>query len=264
MKEALTGPDEAHWLSTMEKGIESLYANNFWDSVKLPRGCKVIGNKWVFKLKTGADGLVERHKARLVAQGFFQKFGSDYDETFCPVVRFELIRTVIALAVQNGLKLHQMDVTTAFLNGELEDKVYMKQPEGFVDKDRYHLVCKLKCSIYGLKQSLRCWNSALDVKLSRIGFVQTTTDPCLCTSTEGETFIIAIYVDDMLLSGKSDKQMKEVKEALAKQFEVKHLKELCTLFPRRENCSESGSGKHVNWSTCLYRKHPKEIWNGEC
>ena len=118
-----------------------------------------------------------------------------------------------------------MDVTTAFLsmNGELEEEVYMKQPEGFVDKDRDHLLCKLKRSIYGLKQSPRCWNSALDAKPSKMGFVQTTSDPCLYTSTEGETFIIAIYVDDILLAGKSDKRMKEVKEDLAEQFEVKDM-----------------------------------------
>ena len=87
MKEALTGPDETQWLSAMEKEMESLHTNNVWDLVELPKGQKAIGSKWVFKLKTGADGLVERHKARLVAQGFSQKFGSDYDETFCSVVR---------------------------------------------------------------------------------------------------------------------------------------------------------------------------------
>ena len=226
VKEALTGPDEAQWVDAMEKEMKSLHANNVWDLVELPKDRKAIGSKWVFKLKTGADGLVERHKARLVAQGFSQKFGADYDETFCPVVRFESVRTVIALAVQNGLKLHQMDVTTAFLNGELEEEVYMKQPEGFVDKDRDHLVCRLKRSIYGLKQSPRCWNSALDAQLKKMGFVQTTSDPCLYTSTEGETFIIAVYVDDILLAGKSDKQIKEAKEALAKQFEVKDMGEL--------------------------------------
>ena len=152
---------------------ECLHINNVSDFIELPKGQKAISSKWVFKLKTGADGLVERHKARLVAQGFSQKFGSDYDETFCPVVRFESVRTVIALAVQNGLKLYQMDMTTAFLNGELEEEVYMRQPEGFVDKDRQHLVCKLKRSIYGLKQSPRCWNSGLDAQLSRMGFIQT-------------------------------------------------------------------------------------------
>ena len=175
----------------MEKEMESLASNDVWDLVKLPESRKAVGSKWVFKLKTGADGSVQRHKARLIAQGFSQKFGFDYDETFSPVIRFESIRMMIALAVQNGLKLHQMDVTTVFLNGELKEEMCMKQPEGFITKGQEHLVCKLKRSIYGLKQSPRCWNSALDCYLKRIGFVQATSDPCLYITSEGEPFIIA-------------------------------------------------------------------------
>ena len=169
---------------------------------------------------------MERHKARLVAQGFSQKFGDEYDETFCPVVRFESVRTIIALAAQHGLKLHQMDVTTAFLNGELKEEIYMKQPEGFIAKGKEHLVCKLNRSIYGLKQSPRCWNSVLDDKLKKMGFVQTTGDPCIYVAEEGEMFIIAVYVDDILLAGESDQRMNEVKKGLAKQFEMKDMGEL--------------------------------------
>ena len=111
--------------------------------------------------------------------GYSQKFGQGYDETFSPVVRFESSRRVIALAVQNGLKLYQMDVTTAFLNGELKQEVYMymKQLEGYVVQGKEDLVCKLKKSIYGLKQSPRCWNSALDSYLKKMRFVQTAGDP---------------------------------------------------------------------------------------
>ena len=192
----------------------------------LPKGRKAVGSKWVFKLKVGPDGMVHRHKARLVAQGFLQKYGLDYDETFSPVVRFESLRTVIALAVQNGLKLHQMDVTTAFLNGELDEEVYMKQPEGFATKGQEDLVCKLKRSIYGLKQSPRCWNSVLDNQSKRMGFVQAKGDPCIYMASEGEMFIIAVYVDDIVLAGESNKRMSEVKQALAKQFEVKDMGEL--------------------------------------
>ena len=161
-----------------------------------------------------------------MAQGFSQKYGLDYDETFSPVVRFESLRTVIALAMQNGLKLHQMDVTTAFLNGELQEEVYMKQPEGFVAKSQEGLVCKLKRSIYDLKQSPRCWNSALDNHLKKTGFVQATGDPCLYMASEGEMFVVAVYVDDIVLAGRSDKWMAEVKKALAEQFEVKDMGEL--------------------------------------
>ena len=133
---------------------------------------------------------------------------------------------MITLAVQNGLKLYQMDVTTAFLNGELEEEVYMKQPEGFVAKGQERLVCKLKRSIYGLRQSPRCWNSALDSYLKKMGFIQAMSDPCLYTASEGEPFIIGVYLDDILLAVKSDRRMAEVKKALAMQFEVKDIGEL--------------------------------------
>ena len=124
--------------------MESLHTHDVWELVGLPREQKAVRSKWVYKVKKNADGSVERCKARLVAQGFTQKFGIDYDETFCPVVRFESVRTVIALAVQYALKLHQIDVATAFLNGELKEEVYMKQPEGFETEGQEHLVCKLK------------------------------------------------------------------------------------------------------------------------
>ena len=162
MEEVLSTPEKAHWVKAMEKGMKSLQENEVWDLVELPRGRKPVGSKWVFKVKTDEDGNVERYKARLVAQGFTQKFGADCDETFCPVVRLESVRTLIELSVQHILQLHQVDITTAFLNGKLEEEVFMKQPEGFVVKGQKHLVCRLKKSLYGLKQSPRCWNIALD------------------------------------------------------------------------------------------------------
>ena len=224
--EALSSPDKAKWEDAMKKEMQSLHANDVWDLVKLPANRKAVGSKWVYKQKIGPDGSVERYKARLVAQGFSQKYGLDYDETFSPVVRFESLRTLISLAVQNGMKLHQMDVTTAFLNGELEDEVYMRQPEGFVSKGQEDLVCKLKRSIYGLKQSPRCWNFALDSHLKKMGFEQAKGDPCLYMASEVELFLIAVYVHDIVLAGSSDKQIVQVKETLAKQFQVKDMGEL--------------------------------------
>lgn len=143
VKEALAGPDKANWMTAMEKEMESLRTHDVWDLVELPRDLKVVGSKWVYKLKKNADGSVEWYRIRLVAQGFTQKFGIDYDETFCPIVRFQSVRTVIVLGVQNGLKLHQMNVATAFLNGELKEEVYMKEPEGFETEGQEHLVCRL-------------------------------------------------------------------------------------------------------------------------
>lgn len=129
------------------------------------KDCKTIGSKWVFKQKTNADGSIDRYKARLVAQGFSQRSGRDYP-------------------VQKGLKLHQLDITAAFLNGELKEDVFMRQPEGFFKDGKEHLVCKLKHSLYGLKLSPRCWNHTLDTHLKSMGFVQSTSDPCIYTSHE--------------------------------------------------------------------------------
>ena len=154
----------------MENKMKSLNENDVWNLVELPKDRKAVGSKWVFKFKVNANESIERYKTRLVAQGFSQKFGLDYDETFCPVVRFESVRTIIGLAVQNGLKMHQLDIATAFLNGKLEEEIFMKQPEGFAAKGQEHLVCKLNRNIYGLKQSPRCWNSVLDDHLNKIGF----------------------------------------------------------------------------------------------
>ena len=174
--EAKSSSDKAKWARAMEKEMESLRSNDVWELVEPPRNRKVIGSKWVFKKKVNADGAVERYKARLVAQGCAQRFGLDYEETFSPVVRFESIRSVVALGAQNKLQLHQMDVSTAFLHGELTEEVYMKQPEGFIEQGKELLVCKLKRSIYGLKQSPRCWNHSLDSRLKEMRFKQTSGD----------------------------------------------------------------------------------------
>ena len=205
----------------MDIEMESLKAIDVYDLVELPKDKKVIGSKWIFKRKINADGSVERYKARLVAQGFSQTHGRDYDETFCPVVRFESIRSVIAVAVQNDLILHQMDVTSAFLNGTLEEEVFMQQPEGYKSEGETQLVCKLKRSLYGLKQAPRCWNTALDTRLKDMGFNQSSSDPCLYISTGKELVIVAVYVDDILLASKSQEKMKEIKGMLSTSFDIK-------------------------------------------
>ena len=195
----------------MEKELNSLEDNDVWDRVDLPKDRKAIGSKWVFKRKRNAEGNVERYKARLVAQGYTQKNAIDYDETFSPVVRFESIRTIIALAAKHNLRLHQIDVTIAFLNGTLEEVIYMKQPEGFEIKGKERMVCKLKKSIYGLNQSPRCWNQALDDHLKKIGFISSMNDPCIYTlNAGGEVFILAVYVDDIILAGKSTEKIQKI------------------------------------------------------
>ena len=193
VNEAKSSSDKLKWERAMEAEMKSLQANRVWELMELPPNRKVIGSKWIFKRKMNADGTLERYKARLVAQGCTQKFGLDYEETFSPVVLFESIRCVLAMATQHKLCLHQMDVSTAFLHGELSEEVYLKQPEGFVEPGKENLVCHLKRSIYGLKQSPRCWNHALDSRLKEMGFEQTSSDPCLYVhaDSEREMFVVA-------------------------------------------------------------------------
>ena len=151
-KEALASQQKAKWEEAMRAEMCSLQDNDVWELVELPGGRKPVGSKWVFKVKTNDDGDVEHYKARLVAPGFTQVKGADYDEIFCPVVRMESLRTLVAISVR---KLHQLDITTSFLNGTIEE-VFMRQPDGFVVEGKENLVCKLKRSLYGLKQSPRC------------------------------------------------------------------------------------------------------------
>lgn len=223
---AMKSEDVQKWRTAMDKEMQSLKKNDVWDLVKLPPGRKTIGCKWVYKVKMNADGTPEKYKARLVAQGFAQKQGVDYDETFCPVVRTESVRTVIALSAQNNLKLHQMDITTAFLNGELQEEAYMKQPQGYVKNGNEDLVCRLKKSLYGLKQSPRCWNFALDRHLKQFGFKQSNADPCLYFGGSKEMVLVAVYVDDIIIATEEDVTMREIKDHISQKFEAKDLGEV--------------------------------------
>ena len=210
----------------MRADIDSLNQHNAWDLVELPEGQKSVGSKLAFEVQANADGSTERFKVRLVAQGYTQREGLDYDETFSPVVHSESIRSVISLTCKEGLKLHQMDVTTAFLNGDLDQEIYIRQPKGFIADGQEHLICRLKKSLYGLKQSSRCWNQVLDAQLKKMGLQQSTSDPCIYTSKKDGLFSLAIYVDDILLAAKSEKRNAQVKCDLAKHFQLKDMGEL--------------------------------------
>ena len=131
--EALTSNHAKEWKEAGDSEYRSLIENETWELVELPSGRKPIGCKWVFKVKHGSDGRVERFKGRLVAKGYAQKYGIDYDETFSPVVRFSSIRALLAFAVETIMLIHQMDVETAFLNGKLDEEIYMQQPDGYTE-----------------------------------------------------------------------------------------------------------------------------------
>lgn len=149
--EAISSSNADEWRKAMEDEFNSIQANETWTLVDLPPGRKAVGCKWVFKLKHGADGQIARFKARLVAQGYSQQYGSDYDEVFAPVVRQTTFRTLMAVAAKQRMIVKQYDVKTAFLNGDLQEEIYMRQPPGYVSKGNERKVCKLKKSLYGLK-----------------------------------------------------------------------------------------------------------------
>ena len=157
-REAMLDIDSAKWQEAMKSELDSMHQNQVWDLVQLPEGIVLIGCKWVYKRKRGPDGKVETFKARLVAKGYTQRPGVDYDETFSPVAMLKSIRILLAIAAYHDYEICQMDVKTAFLNGFLDEEIYMNQPEGFVSSETSSMVCKLKKSIYGLKQASRSWN----------------------------------------------------------------------------------------------------------
>ena len=225
IQEARSGDHAAEWKVATDLEYNSLIENKTWRLVELPPGRKVVGCKWVFKLKHSCDDTVERFKARLVAKGYTQKYGIDYDETFSPVVRFSSIRCLLAFAVQNDFLIHQMDVETAFLNGKLDEEIYMQQPEGYVKPGEEHLVCKLEKSLYGLKQSSRCWNKVFQECIEKIGFIQASADPCVFTRNDALT-IIGVHFDDLMILARNITQMRSVKDSLKLQFKMKDMGEL--------------------------------------
>ncbi len=198
--------------------------NRTWRLVPKPQDRKTIGCRWVFKVKHKADGSVERFKARLVVKGYAQQYGIDYNDTFSPVARYSSIRCVIAIATQEDMELHQMDVDTAFLNGDIEEDIYMDQPTDYVESSGSNMVCKLQRSLYGLKQAPRVWNNVIDKFLKQSGYVQSQADVCIYVKDKGgEKTIIALYVDDLLIACSNDDSLQQVKKELANRFNMKDL-----------------------------------------
>jgi hypothetical protein len=164
------------WVDAMTEEYQSIIKNYVWEIVPRPKSKDVVSSKWLFKIKHAADGSIEKYKARFVSRGFSQKEGINYEETFSPVARYTSIRTIIALAAKMKWKLHQMDVKKAFLNGVIEEEVYIEQPQGFEVEDRKTHVCKLKKALYRLKQAPRAWYGRTDSFLTSLGFTKSKAD----------------------------------------------------------------------------------------
>ena len=229
-KAAMSGPFAAQWKTAEGKEIKSLHDLETYVLVECPEDANIISCKWVYKLKYNADGSIERFKARLVARGFLQIKSIDYEETFAPTAKFVTIRLLCALACSLRWPLEQCDIETAFLWSSLPpgQTVYMKQIEGYEDPDKPNHVCKLLKSLYGLKQAPYLWSTLLAKTLKSYGYKQLITDSSCFTKSDkdGVCAIIACYVDDLLILGRTTAIIDTVKEELKAQFKVKSLGEV--------------------------------------
>ena len=205
--------------------MKALHDNGTWEVVDLPKGKKVAGSKWVFTVKYKAYGEVERYKVRLVAQGFTQAYGIDYEEKFAPVAKLNSIRILLSFAVNLDWELHQVDVKNAFWNGNLNKEVYMKIPPGFQSKKERGKVCKFKKSLYGLKQYPRVRFTRFSSTPTRLKYTQGQAYHTIFVK-KGETgkkAIILVYVDDIILTGDDNVEIQRLKNQLKEEFEVKDL-----------------------------------------
>ena len=223
-RQALESSKFQEWIDAMNEEIKSMKDNDVWDLVPLLEGAKPIGCKWIFKTKRDLKGDVERYKALFIAKGYTQKEGIDYKETFSPVSSKDSFRTIMALVAHFDLELHQMDVKTAFLNGDIDETIYMVQPENFVSGDTKRMVCKLKKSIYGLKQASRQWSYKFHQVIISSGIEMNMVDDCIYHKFSGSKHIyLVLYVDDILLATNDIGMLHETKIFLSKKFEMKDL-----------------------------------------
>ncbi|KAK1681303.1 hypothetical protein QYE76_042151 [Lolium multiflorum] len=224
ISEAYASQDADYWKEAVRSEMDSILANGTWEVTDRPYGCKPVGCKWVFKKKLRPDGTIEKYKARLVAKGYTQKEGEDFFDTYSPVARLTTIRVLLSLAASHGLLAHQMDVKTTFLNGELDEEIYMEHPDEFVVDGQEGKVCKLLKYLYGLKKAPKQWHEKFERTLTAEGFVVNEADKCVYyRHGGGEGVILCLYVDDILIFGTSLTVIKEVKEFLSRCFEMKDL-----------------------------------------
>ncbi len=215
------------WDNAMDEEMVALDANATWELVVLPKDKKVIGCKWVYKVKHNANGSVSRYKARLVAKGYAQTYGIDYEETYSPVAKMTTVRIIIAMATVKGWSLHQMDVKNVFLHGDLQEEVYMEQPLGYVDQTHPNLVCRLKKTLYNLKQAPRTWSNKIGQYLVTSGFQTSNANFSLYVKkTNHGIVVIVIYVDDLIITRDSDADIFDLKKFLKQKFEMKDLGKL--------------------------------------
>ncbi|GKB10958.1 retrotransposon protein, putative, ty1-copia subclass [Tanacetum coccineum] len=260
-QEAINSSEKDEWVRAMKEEMSSLKKNHTWELVDQPPGQKLVSCKWLYKIKEGIEGVQKpRYKARLVARGFTQRAGIDYNEVFSPVVRHTSIRVILSLTACEDYELEQLDVKTAFLHGNLEETIYMRQPPGF-EEGTGNKVCLLKKSLYGLKQSPRQWYKRFDVYMISNGFSRSNYDSCVYFKefAPGMYIYLLLYVDDMLIACKSKYGIENTKGLLQKEFDMKELVQLGRYFVWRSSGIGSVSvplGAHFNVSL---KDYPPDI-----
>ena len=227
-EEAMRAPEADLWKEAEKSEYQSLMENKTWILVPMPKGnVNVVGSRWLFKTKRDGNGNIVKYKARLVAQGFTQEHGIDYDETHSSVVRFTSVRLIFAIAASQDLIMHTMDVDTAFLNATLQELIYLRQPKGFVQRgpNGEELVCKLEKALYGLKQASRNWNLTINEWLtSDYGMTRSQADACVYVQINGEQKLyVTVWVDDLIIAGSDMGTIKDFKDAIARRFKMKDL-----------------------------------------
>lgn len=221
MEEALSGEQADEWRIAMDDEFGSLVANKTWTLEKPPPGVTPIPVKWVYKVKRDAHGDLERYKARLVVKGYRQREGIDFQEVFAPVSKYSTLRTVLSIAAAEDMKIHQLDIKTAFLNGELEEDVWCEQPQGYESGEG--LACHLRKSLYGLKQAPRAWHLRLKAELEKMSFKESCADPGLFLKEGEKPVYLLIYVDDIALVTKDTTELQATKRKIMETFEARDL-----------------------------------------
>lgn len=215
------------WEEAMQEEIEALKKNETWELVPKPENCTPVTCKWVYRLKKKSDSTIDKFKARLVARGFSQSYGLDYEETFSPVAKMVTVRSIFSLAAFKSWKLWQLDVKNAFLYGELDREVFMEQPKGFVSKQFPQHVCRLKKALYGLKQAPRAWYGKVAQYFIFCGFKVANSDSSLFVKLESKMhLLVLLYVDDMIITGDNEAEISKLRNNLSTRFEMKNLGEI--------------------------------------
>ena len=225
-EEAVNGPQSRRWERAISEELQALATNHGWELVDTPKGANIVSNKWVFKVKRLPNGQVDRYKARLVAREFSQQYGIDYEETFALVVRMESLRILLAVAAAEDLEIHQMDVVTAYLAGELKEEIYMATPADLPDSKGK--VCRLRKGLYGLKQSARVWNQRIGERIKQSGMFATNGDPSVWVNQD-RRLILALYVDDIVRFAHNMHAMHWIKDILTTNFNMKDLGPVSTI-----------------------------------